>query len=45
MAKTLFGTLALAALPSAFAFRDTSPFFLFSSAEYAIRSSSSPCAS
>jgi hypothetical protein len=37
MAKTLFGALALASLPSAFAFRDTSPFFLFSTAEYAPR--------
>ncbi|KAF2702933.1 BIG1-domain-containing protein [Pleomassaria siparia CBS 279.74] len=30
MAKTLVGALALASLPSAFGFRDTSPFFLFS---------------
>jgi hypothetical protein len=34
MAKTLVGALALAALPSALAFRNTSPFFLFSTAEY-----------
>lgn len=36
MAKTLVGALALAALPSALAFRNTSPFFLFSTAEYAL---------
>ena len=35
MVKTLAGALALAALPSALAFRNTSPFFLFSTAEYA----------
>jgi hypothetical protein len=35
MAKTLLGALALAALPSALAFRNTSPFFLFSTAKYA----------
>ena len=35
MVKTLVGVLALAALPSALAFRNTSPFFLFSTAEYA----------
>ncbi len=35
MAKTLIGALALASLPSALAFRNTSPFFLFSTAEYA----------
>jgi hypothetical protein len=35
MAKTLVSALALAALPSALAFRNTSPFFLFSTAEYA----------
>ncbi|KAF1920001.1 BIG/ATPase V1 complex, subunit S1 [Ampelomyces quisqualis] len=33
MAKTLVGALALVALPSALAFRDTSPFFLFSTAD------------
>ena len=33
MVKTLVGALALAALPSALAFRNTSPFFLFSTAE------------
>ncbi|KAH7072923.1 BIG/ATPase V1 complex, subunit S1 [Paraphoma chrysanthemicola] len=33
MAKTLVGALALAALPSALAFRNTSPFFLFSTAK------------
>tara|TARA_R110002003_G_scaffold97_30_gene7980 strand:- start:7340 stop:7519 length:180 start_codon:yes stop_codon:yes gene_type:complete len=33
MAKTLVGALALAALPSALAFRNTSPFFLFSTAQ------------
>jgi hypothetical protein len=33
MAKTLVGALALAALPSALAFRNTSPFVLFSTAE------------
>ncbi|KAF1836606.1 BIG1-domain-containing protein [Decorospora gaudefroyi] len=33
MAKTLVGALALAALPPALAFRNTSPFFLFSTAE------------
>ncbi|KAH6009220.1 beta-D-glucan biosynthesis-related protein BIG1 [Parastagonospora nodorum] len=33
MAKTLVGALALAALPSAFAFSNTSPFFLFSTAD------------
>ncbi|KAF2262551.1 BIG1-domain-containing protein [Lojkania enalia] len=32
MAKSLFGALALASLPSALAFRDTSPFLLFSTA-------------
>ncbi|KAF2832114.1 BIG1-domain-containing protein [Ophiobolus disseminans] len=32
MVKTLVGALALAALPSALAFRNTSPFFLFSTA-------------
>ncbi|KAF1845698.1 BIG1-domain-containing protein [Cucurbitaria berberidis CBS 394.84] len=36
MAKTLLGALALAALPSALAFRNTSPFFLFSTAELLI---------
>ncbi|KAH7391888.1 BIG/ATPase V1 complex, subunit S1 [Pyrenochaeta sp. MPI-SDFR-AT-0127] len=36
MAKTLVGALALAALPSALAFRNTSPFFLFSTAELLI---------
>jgi hypothetical protein len=35
MAKTLVSALALAALPAALAFRNTSPFFLFSTAEYA----------
>lgn len=35
MAKTLVGALALAAMPSALAFSNTSPFFLFSTAEYA----------
>jgi hypothetical protein len=35
MAKTLVSALVLAALPSALAFRNTSPFFLFSTAEYA----------
>lgn len=35
MVKSLVGALALAALPSALAFRNTSPFFLFSTAEYA----------
>jgi len=33
MVKTSFGALALAALPSALAFRNTSPFFLFSTAK------------
>lgn len=33
MAPTLVAALALAALPSALAFRNTSPFFLFSTAE------------
>ncbi|KAF2658284.1 hypothetical protein K491DRAFT_690235 [Lophiostoma macrostomum CBS 122681] len=33
MAKALVGALALASLPSALAFRNTSPFFLFSSAD------------
>ncbi|KAF2854570.1 BIG1-domain-containing protein [Plenodomus tracheiphilus IPT5] len=33
MAKSLVGALALAALPSALAFRNTSPFFLLSSAD------------
>lgn len=33
MVKTLAGALALAALPSALAFRNTSPFFLFSTAQ------------
>ncbi|EUC45308.1 hypothetical protein COCMIDRAFT_95962 [Bipolaris oryzae ATCC 44560] len=33
MVKTLAGALALAALPSALAFRNTSPFFLFSTAD------------
>ena len=37
MAKTLIAALALAALPSALAFRNTSPFFLFSTAEYALQ--------
>ncbi|KAF1943487.1 BIG1-domain-containing protein [Clathrospora elynae] len=37
MAKTLVGALALAALPSAFAFRNTSPFFLFSTADLTIQ--------
>jgi hypothetical protein len=37
MAKTLVGALALAALPSALGFRNTSPFALFSTAEYASR--------
>jgi hypothetical protein len=37
MAKTLVSALALAALPSALAFRNTSPFALFSTAEYASR--------
>jgi hypothetical protein len=32
MAKSLVGALALASLPSALAFRNTSPFFLFSTA-------------
>ncbi|EOA80977.1 uncharacterized protein SETTUDRAFT_174633 [Exserohilum turcica Et28A] len=36
MAKTLVGALALAALPSALAFRNTSPFFLFSTADLLI---------
>lgn len=39
MAKTLVSALALASLPSALAFRNTSPFFLFSTAEYACSSS------
>ncbi|CAA9964679.1 hypothetical protein P3342_010686 [Pyrenophora teres f. teres] len=34
--KTLVGALALAALPSALAFRNTSPFFLFSTADLLI---------
>lgn len=34
MAKSLVGALALASLPSALAFRNTSPFFLFSTAAY-----------
>lgn len=33
MAKSLVGALALALLPSALAFRNTSPYFLFSTAE------------
>ncbi|KAF1996032.1 hypothetical protein P154DRAFT_609532 [Amniculicola lignicola CBS 123094] len=33
MARTLAGALALALMPSALAFRNTSPFFLFSSAD------------
>lgn len=33
MMKTVVGALALTALPSALAFRNTSPFFLFSTAE------------
>jgi hypothetical protein len=32
MAKSLVGALALASLPSALAFRNTSPYFLFSTA-------------
>ncbi|KAB2100800.1 hypothetical protein AG0111_0g10791 [Alternaria gaisen] len=36
MVKTLVGALALAALPSALAFRNTSPFFLFSTADLLI---------
>ncbi|KAF2644175.1 BIG1-domain-containing protein [Massarina eburnea CBS 473.64] len=36
MAKILVGALALASIPSALAFRDTSPFFLFSTAELLI---------
>jgi hypothetical protein len=38
MVKTLVGALALAALPSALAFRNTSPFFLFSTADLLIPS-------
>lgn len=34
MATTLLGALALASVPSALAFRNTSPFFLFSTAKY-----------
>ncbi|KAJ4300956.1 hypothetical protein N0V90_003045 [Kalmusia sp. IMI 367209] len=33
MAKSLLGALALASLPSAFAFRNTSPYFLYSTAD------------
>ncbi|KAI4691458.1 hypothetical protein J4E90_002495 [Alternaria incomplexa] len=36
MVKSLVGALALAALPSALAFRNTSPFFLFSTADLLI---------
>jgi hypothetical protein len=39
MAKTLIGALALASLPSALAFRNTSPFFLFSTADVLLESS------
>jgi hypothetical protein len=42
MVKTLVGALALAALPSALAFRNTSPFFLFSTAEYACQQAAHP---
>lgn len=34
MAKSVLGALALASLPSALAFRNTSPYLLFSTAEY-----------
>ncbi|KAF9692420.1 hypothetical protein EKO04_009553 [Ascochyta lentis] len=39
MAKTLIGALALASLPSALAFSNTSPFFLFSTADLLLESS------
>ncbi|OAL53256.1 BIG1-domain-containing protein [Pyrenochaeta sp. DS3sAY3a] len=44
MAKSLVGALALAALPSALAFRNTSPLFLFSTAELLIDTSDSSLA-
>lgn len=34
MVKSLVGALALASLPSALAFRNTSPLFLFSTSTY-----------
>lgn len=44
MLSPLAGALALAALPSALAFRDTSPFFLFSTASLNVPSSQQPLA-
>ncbi|KAH8731384.1 vacuolar ATP synthase subunit S1-domain-containing protein [Phaeosphaeriaceae sp. PMI808] len=41
MVKTLVSALALAALPSALAFRNTSPFFLFSTADLSLEQGAS----